>query len=391
MRDVGDGDDQAVALALALAIHRVVEVLGGLPVDGDERQLGEVLTPGPVLLAHRFGQLARLRLGLGRELEGQVVLAQRDLDLHAGVGIVAEHLDDAADRLGELGGLLDQLDGNDLARLGLLASARGDQDVLRQATVLGDDDHHAVLVDDAADDTGVGALEHLDQLALGAAAAVGAGDAHHDAVAVQYLAHLLGAEEDVGLAVVAAQEAEAVGMTLDTSLDQVGLGRQQVGVAAVAHDLAVALHGAQAAVEEVELVRRDVERSGELGERHRHAALGEKLQHVLAARQRVVVLLGLALVEGVGETHGAGLRCARLARGPAATGAAHGRAGVVGGGLGARDGAAGVRCGRGGRRAAPGLAARRGGARGVLLRGRLRLAGGCAGAGLIGFFRFASH
>ena len=391
VRDVGDGDDQAVALALALAIHRVVEVLGGLPVDGDERQLGEVLTPGPVLLAHRFGQLARLRLGLGRELEGQVVLAQRDLDLHAGVGIVAEHLDDAADRLGELGGLLDQLDGNDLARLGLLASARGDQDVLRQATVLGDDDHHAVLVDDAADDTGVGALEHLDQLALGAAAAVGAGDAHHDAVAVQYLAHLLGAEEDVGLAVVAAQEAEAVGMTLDTSLDQVGLGRQQVGVAAVAHDLAVALHGAQAAVEEVELVRRDVERSGELGERHRHAALGEKLQHVLAARQRVVVLLGLALVEGVGETHGAGLRCARLARGPAATGAAHGRAGVVGGGLGARDGAAGVRCGRGGRRAAPGLAARRGGARGVLLRGRLRLAGGCAGAGLIGFFRFASH
>ena len=307
VRDVGDGDDQAVALALALAIHRVVEVLGGLAVDGDQRQLGEVLAPGPVLLAHHVGQLARLRLGLGRELVGQVVLAQRDLDLHAGVGVVAEHLDDAADRLGELGGLLDQLDGDDLPGLGLLAPARGDQDVLRQAAVLGHDDHHAVLVDHAADDAAVGAFEHLDQLAFGTAAAVLAGDAHDHAVAVQQLAHLLGAEEDVGLTVVATQEAEAVGVTLDAALDEVGLGRQQVGIAAVAHDLAIALHRAQATVEEVELVRRDVECGGELGEGHRHAALGEDLQHVFAAGQRVFVLLRLARVEGVGAADRAGL------------------------------------------------------------------------------------
>ncbi len=388
VRDVGDGDDEAVTLALALAIHRVVEVLGGLAVDGDQRQLGEVLAAGPVLLAHHVGQLARLRLGLGGELEGQVVLAQRDLDLHAGVGVVAQHLDDAPDRLGELGGLLDQLDGDDLARLGLLAPARGDQDVLRQAAVLGHDDHHAVLVDDTTDDAGVGALEHLDQLALGTAAAVRAGDAHHDAVAVQHLAHLLGTEKDVGLAVIAAQEAEAVGVALDAPLDEVGLGRQQVGVAAVAHDLAVALHRAQATVEEVELVRGDVERAGELGEGHRHAALGEDLQHVFAAGERVVVLLRLTLVEGVGETDGAGLHGCRLARGPTAARAARRGAGVPSAALGGGFGR-GVR----GKCAAPGLAPGRVGARRnlALLRRGLRSAGGGAGALLIGFFRFASH
>ena len=339
MRDVGDGDDQAVALALALAIHRVVEVLGGLAVDGDQRQLGEVFTAGPVLLAHHVGQLARLRLGLGRELVGQVVLAQRDLDLHARVGVVAEHLDDAADRLRELGRLLDQLDGDDLPGLGLLAPARSDQDVLCKAAIFGHDDHHAVLVDDAADDAAVGALQHLDQLALGTAAAVLAGDAHDDAVAVQQLAHLLGAEEDVGLTVVATQEAEAVGVTFDATLDQVDLGRQQIGITPVAHDLPVALHGAQATIEEVELVRRDVERASEFGERHRHTALGEDLQHVFAAGQRVFVLLRLARVEGVGKADRTRLARARLptrprmqgrrlARGTAAAGAACGRSGV---------------------------------------------------------------
>ena len=339
VRDVGDGDDQAVALALALAIHGIVEVLGGLAVDGDQRQLGEILAPGPVLLAHHVRELARLRLGLGRELVGQIVLAQRDLDLHAGIGVVAEHLDDAADRLGELGRLLDQFHGDDLPGLGLLAPARGDQDVLRQATVLGHHDHHAVLVDDAADDAAVGALQHLDQLAFGTAAAVLAGDAHDHAVAVQQLAHLLGAEEDVGLAVVAAQEAEAVGMALDAAFDEVGLGRQQVGVAAVADDLTVALHRAQTAVEMVEFVRRNVERTGELGERQRHAAFGEDLQHVFAAWQRVFVLLRLACVEGVSEADRARLYRAQLsartgmgdrglARGAAAARAARGRRGV---------------------------------------------------------------
>ena len=37
--------------------------------------------------------------GIRRELVRQLVLAQRDLDFHAGIGVVAEHLDDAPDRL----------------------------------------------------------------------------------------------------------------------------------------------------------------------------------------------------------------------------------------------------------------------------------------------------
>ena len=63
------------------------------------------------------GSDLRLRQRLLRELVRQVELAQRDLDLHAGIGVVAEHLGDAADRLRVRRRRLDELDGDDLAGL----------------------------------------------------------------------------------------------------------------------------------------------------------------------------------------------------------------------------------------------------------------------------------
>ena len=102
------------------------------------------------------------------------MLAQRNLDLHARVGIVPQHLDHPTDRLGELGGLLDEFDRHHLPRCRLFA-ARSHQDVLRQTLVFGHHQQHAMLVQHTPDDAGVGAFEDLDNLALWPAAAILAG------------------------------------------------------------------------------------------------------------------------------------------------------------------------------------------------------------------------
>jgi hypothetical protein len=113
-----------------------------------------------------FGRRFAGLLHVARPFVRQVVLAQRDLDLHAGIGIVAEDLDHAPDGLGVLGGLLDDLGDHDLALLRAAQALGRDEDVLVDALVLGDEEGDAVLDEEPPDDLGVGALEHLDDRAL---------------------------------------------------------------------------------------------------------------------------------------------------------------------------------------------------------------------------------
>jgi hypothetical protein len=75
--------------------------------------------------------------------------------------------------------------------------------------------------------------------------------------------HLLGAEEEVVAAVLGLEEAEAVRVALDAALDEAGLVRDEDGAAAVAHDLAFALHGRKAPGEGFALVGFDPEQGGE--------------------------------------------------------------------------------------------------------------------------------
>jgi len=281
---VGDRDPELEAAAHALAVHRVVEVLRGLAVDGDERELAQVPAALEVLRGHRLRELARGLERLARPFVRQVVLAQRDLDLHPGIGVVAEHLDDAADGLGVLGRLLHDLGHHDLAFLHALEALRRDEDVLVDALVLGDHESHAVLDEDAAHDPRVGALEHLDDVALEAAASIHAGHAHQHRVAVQRLVHLLGAEEEVVAAVVGPEEAEAVGVAHDLALDEARLVRQQQGAAPVAHHLALALHGGDAPLDAFALGGAvHAEPLDELVFGHGNACLGEGFEHLLAA------------------------------------------------------------------------------------------------------------
>ena len=290
---VGDRHDQPEPFALRFAIDGVVEILGRLAVDGHERQFAQVHPPGEVLAPHRVGQAARFLSHLGRPFERQVELAQRDFDLHAGIVVIAQYLDDPPDRLGVFRRLLDELDHHHLPRFGLFTPRR-DEDVLGDTLVLGHHQSDAVLDEYASDHFLVGAFEHLHDLAFGPAAAVGAGDAHDHPVAVQYLAHFLGPEEDVLAAVVADHETEAVGMALHAAADEVGLLRQEIGAAAVAQDLAIALHRLQAPLEELVLLRGDVERLHEFAPRHGTACLGKHLEDVFPTGQRMPVLGRLA-------------------------------------------------------------------------------------------------
>ena len=160
---------------------------------------------------------------------------------------------------------------------------------------------HALGGREAADHGPLRALQNLDDRALLAAARINAADAGQRPVAVQHLAHLAGGEKQVLAALLRNQEAEAVGMAADAPAHQVHLARQAVEVAAVAQNLAVALHGAQAPPEGVLVARpADRERIRHLAERQRRGALGEQRQHRLAAGHGEFVFLRLPFGRRVG-------------------------------------------------------------------------------------------
>ena len=190
-----------------------------LAVDGDQRHVGQVDAVPAIGRPHMVGQRRRLRHRLGREAMRHLVLAHRDLDLHAGIVDLAEHLGDAADRLRVHRRRLGQLDRHHLAGRRVRGGVLRDQDVLPVALVFGRDEPDAALVQQAADDRRLAPLEDLEHAAFGPALAVVAHDAHAHAVAVQHRAHLLRRQIDVGFAVVAQHEAVAVAMALHRAFD----------------------------------------------------------------------------------------------------------------------------------------------------------------------------
>ena len=206
----------------------------------------------------------------------QIVLAQRDLDLHAGIGVAPEHLDDADDRLALRRRLLDDLDDDDVAGLRRAALAGRHEQVLVDAAVLGDDECDAALLVQAADDRPVGAHEHVDDLALGPPAAIGADAARGRAVAVQHLVHLARIEEEVRAAVVGHEKSEAVRMALHGAGDEVELRDDAELALAVREQLAVALHRVDAAEERIARAPVDGHRARELRGRQRHARLTQR-------------------------------------------------------------------------------------------------------------------
>jgi hypothetical protein len=97
--DVGNSHHQAPPSALAFGENRIVEVSGRLAINGHQTQRAQILSPFSIGGSEHVRQRRRLGEGAAGELEGQLVLAQSDFYLHARIGVVAEHFDDASDRL----------------------------------------------------------------------------------------------------------------------------------------------------------------------------------------------------------------------------------------------------------------------------------------------------
>ncbi len=303
MRHVGDRHHQSPAAPLLFAIHRIIEVTRRLTVDGDQGQFAQIFAPPQLGLAHLVRHLPVFVERRPWEFEGQIVLAQRNFDLHAGVGVIAEHFDDTADWLGKLGRLLDDLDHHHLAglrlELGLFLGRH--QDILRDALVLRHDENHAMLDEDAADHPAVRPLGHLDNPTLRPPLAVDTGHPDERPVAMQHLAHLVLVEKDVGAAVIGNQETVAIGVPLHFAGRQAGPLRQDVGPLAVAHQLAFALHRTQPALEHLTLAAGDIEQLGQLDEIERPPLIGQNLRDVLARGQREFVARRLTLEKRIGS------------------------------------------------------------------------------------------
>ena len=263
-----------------------------LAVDRHQRKLGEVCAILAIGLLHVLGKPRRLALRRGRKLVRQIVLAQRYLDFHSRIGVVAEDLHHARHRLAVRRRLLDELGDNDLAGLGLPTHVRRDKDVLADPLVLGDQVPDATLLVHAADDLAIRALDDVDDRAFGTSALVDADHAHRCAVTVQCLVHFLGPEKHVRSAVVGDQKAESVGVPLNLARDQIELGDDAELPLAVGHQLTFARHRCQTTFESIALGGPDdAERNCELVRAHRHAALAQHIEYLLAARNIYVGLL----------------------------------------------------------------------------------------------------
>ena len=139
------------------------------------------------------------------------------------------------------------------------------------------------------------ALQHLDNLALAAAAPVLAGDAGLHPVLVVDAAHLARGEVDILAAIVGYQETEAVRVTDHPALHQVELVGQGVTAAPVAHQLTVTHHGLQTASQRLlASVVVDVQYPGHRIPVDRRTGLGDDLKDQFTAGDRLFVARRLA-------------------------------------------------------------------------------------------------
>ncbi len=303
MADVGDRHQQAPAALGGLGEHGIVEVARVLAVDRHERHVAQVDARAEALGLDGLAVAPRLAQHGRRELVWQLVRGDRELDRGLRHALLRQHAGDAADRLGVPARRLDDL-GDDQAAVGRAALvARRDHDALADAAVVGRDEADAALEVEAAGDLARAALEHLDDLAFLAVAAIDADDPHRDAVAVHDAAHLRWREEGVVGAVVGNEEAEAVAVAGDLAGADRQPVEQQELVAAVSEQLAVAGHCAEALLERgLKALVLELERVGEAVGGLRGAGFAQDLEQVFPARDGARVLLGLGGLVGIGAS-----------------------------------------------------------------------------------------
>ena len=264
----------------------VVEIARILPVDGDERELAQILPALEVGVAHPGGKRRRLRHRLVGPRNRQLVRANRDVDLHARQHPGPQHLLDGADRRvaprRRLGDARDDVVA--VARIG--ARVRRNEDVVMDPRVVGAHEGDAALAPQAPDHLRDAPLDDLDQRPFAAPVAIDLHHAGHYPIPVHQPAHVPRREEQIGARVVGPDESEPVPVSDDASGDEVHPIDEPELAAAVADDLAVTLHGREPALQRL-LLGGGPEgvRAGDPVELDGGADLAEKLDQRTAFRQ----------------------------------------------------------------------------------------------------------
>ena len=299
--DIGDRHDQTPAAALAaFHVDGVVEILGALVVDGDQRQVAQVHAVGLGGVRHLGAEaLGFLGHALG-PLVGDLEAAQRHLHFHAGLVRGGDHLEQAHQHVLVAGRILGDLGAHMVAVLGLDAVEVLDQHFLGDAAVFRLDEADPGFAVITADDLGDGALGDLHDARLFLAEAVDAGGADQHPVAVHHFFHLPGRQEQVLAAgLVGDQEAEAVAVALHPAGDQIHARGDAHLAVAVFHQLAVAQHRLEAALQAHLAVFVHVQEPGQVVLTERLSLVVEDLQDQLAAGNRILVLRRLPVRVGI--------------------------------------------------------------------------------------------
>ncbi len=281
MGDIGDVDPQAPLAVLALHADGVVEVLGVIRVNGDDRMRAAVHAPRALLrrglvVGPRAGDGACLgEHGLG-EVQRQVVMPEHGEHVHTLLVGRAEDFDDLA-----LGRHAARLPAEDLDD-DLVPDARGAAHIARLGHINGGGQARIVRRDveeffppvQRADKAAARTLQHAHH---GAAHLAGRGafaqalrlhiQAHQHAVAVDGGGGGVFRDADLRAArLVGLDKAAPAAGDLDDARHQVGLGGEDVAVPLRAHDAAFGQQAGERALQLLLLVRREAELLEQFGD-----------------------------------------------------------------------------------------------------------------------------
>jgi hypothetical protein len=235
--DVGDVDaDLHVALGKFPERDGIIEIAGGIGIDGDDEVAAEIFPADGAVREFNGGEGFGFGEGFGREGGGEIKFPNDGEDVDAWIGSAAEAFDEEAFGVGSAIFPVDQFGDDLVAGFGYRGAFRtggGDVEIVEKAGVVGDDDEEAGCFLESADDHGGAALEDTVDTAAGAvgirrSAATGGGsssaiDAGYDEVAVKGRAGVLGGDVKVGGTVGGNDEGKAFGVELDGAGDEVGI------------------------------------------------------------------------------------------------------------------------------------------------------------------------
>ena len=268
MGDVRDVDPKAPAVAGALEVESVIEILGVVGVNGDDLVRAAIGAAFDFVGLDFGTEAAGVLEHFAGKMEREIVLAEDAEHVHAfGVGR-AKDFDDFAFGIDVPGLPLAKFDDDFVADVGRAAdiARRGDVDVLGHARVVRNDVKELLGALESADDLHAAAFENANDLACAVAFVTAAEatrtdiEADEDAVFVKGGGSGgFGDDDFLELRIVGLEEAFAATVHADAAGDEIGFDGTDEAVTLDASDAAFLLKGAEGALEFAAAVRFEAE------------------------------------------------------------------------------------------------------------------------------------